>query len=160
MLLDAISSQFWNGISESHSSQLVSDALQDWGDARDASGRRWRKVVDVRSCPIATEARTETLLALLVALPATGFHTTASEVNMSEAPKKSYEEVHGKIPAGPVIDSKGLAVQTGSGAPRERPKKTYEEVHGKMPGGPVIDEEGLAVQSTGEPLSKEASPLR
>lgn len=29
---------------------------QDWGDARDASGRRWRKVVDVRSCPIATEA--------------------------------------------------------------------------------------------------------
>ena len=38
-----------------------------------------------------------------------------------------------QIPAGPVIDSKGLAVQTGSGAPRERPKKTYEEVHGKVP---------------------------
>lgn len=33
-----------------------------------------------------------------------------------------------QIPSGPVIDSEGLAVQTGSGAPV---KKSYEEVHGK-----------------------------
>ncbi|OLP86107.1 tRNA (uracil(54)-C(5))-methyltransferase [Symbiodinium microadriaticum] len=34
---------------------------QEWGSTRDASGRRWRKVVDVPSCPIATEALNQAL---------------------------------------------------------------------------------------------------
>ena len=72
-------------------------------------------------------------------------------VQSTGRPKKSYEEVHGKVPSGPVIDENGLAQQTGSGPPV---KKSYEEVHGKMPGGPVMDEDGLAVQSTGEATSK------
>lgn len=34
---------------------------QEWGSTRDASGRRWCKVVDVPSCPIATEALNQAL---------------------------------------------------------------------------------------------------
>ncbi|CAK9067426.1 unnamed protein product [Durusdinium trenchii] len=93
--------------------------------------------------------------------PAAGSGTSAvrqkraeEDPDAEESGKKSYQEVHGRVPGGPVRDSKGLAVQS-TGRPTERPKKSYEEVHGKMPGGPVIDEDGLAVQSTGEPLESE-----
>eukprot|EP00435_Cladocopium_sp_Y103_P055621 s1603_g18.t1 len=153
---------------------------QDWGDARDASGRRWRKVVDVRSCPIATEyfsecvhemrknRYTQFILAVHVSCfvscsACVGAATYGSDVEHSDKelrriadssmePKKSYEEVHGKVPGGHVKDSKGLAQQT-SGRPT--PKKSYEEVHGKIPSGPVIDSEGLAVQTgSGAPVKK------
>lgn len=51
----------WQGGEASVDYSAIGFLEQDWGDARDASGRRWRKVVDVRSCPIATEALNEAL---------------------------------------------------------------------------------------------------
>ena len=79
--------------------------------------------------------------------------------------KRSYEEVNGPVPSGPVVDPKtGLAQQVSGSRTRttaSKPKqRSYQEVNGPMPSGPVIDEAGLACQVVGSaPLTLTPTPI-
>ena len=98
-----------------------------------------------------------TFVTTLRRLPA----TTMSNSNE----KRSYEEVNGPVPSGPVVDPKtGLAQQvvgsTRARSTASKPKqRSYQEVNGPMPSGPVIDDAGLACQVVGSaPIALTPTP--
>mgnify|MGYP000385930745 FL=1 len=91
--------------------------------------------------------------------------TVDDDFQESKTQQRSYVEVNGPVPKGPVIDENGLAQQVSGPAPTpladetatvgddlqepQTPKRSYVEVNGPVPTGPVIDENGLAQQVSG-----------